>query len=424
MTMNEAEERLRAWQDEGWRHRGPCLELMASTFPDLGTPPEVASIIAAPPADKDPVVHAYNKLIREIDGLRDELPAMIAVGTLPRTSIWALSEPVGTDGWLIAVPFGLVTYLRAFAFIFCRRMHIVLNGAEVTVSLDPHVDDDRRAVSTLLGALLEIGWPSTVNVRDRLAGEDASVQSLFDGISRVALDFILLHELLHAVKRHSQPDRLQTTLFQEAGILQNEEFEADVFAFSLLLTRYSRSAKQAYLGISLLFHALSEYERFGGGAAAPNWLSHPPVALRFDRLRRSLPNIVAQSKEIGTPLGVTARQLMDLEELVGRYVMGVCVDMVPSSPLNEIFHRAMKDKDPSRGERMFLWTILEGLALGDPDLVMLNLANVGREVQNWQDDPNDEEGHALGASYMRLIGKFRDLLISEPRLSSLADKLG
>ncbi|HVO59374.1 MAG TPA: hypothetical protein VMT53_00490 [Terriglobales bacterium] len=421
--MNDAEERLRAWQDEGWRHRGPCFELMANIFPDLGTPPEVASIIAAPSQDKDPVVHAYNNLINEIDGLRNELPAKIAVGTLPRTSVWALSEPVGTDGWLIAVPLGLMSYLRAFAFIFCRRMQLVRNGAEVTVSLDPHVDDDRKAVSTLLGSLLEIGWPSTINVGDRLSDEDPAVQSLYDGISRVALDFILLHELLHAVKRHSQPERLKTTLFQEAGMLHNEEFEADVFAFSLLLTRYSRSAKQAYLGISLLFHALSEYERFGGGAAAPNWLSHPPVALRFDRLRRSLPNIVAQSKEISAPLGFTARQLVDLEELLGRYVMGVCVDMLPSSPLNEIFHRATKEKDPSRGERMFIWTNLIWLALGDPDLVMLNLRNVVRDVQNWQHDTNDHEGHVLGASYVRLIEKFRDLLMSEPRLSSLVDKL-
>jgi hypothetical protein len=69
-------------------------------------------------------------------------------------------------------------------------------------------------------------------------------------------------------------------------------------------------------------HALSEYERFGGGAAVPGWLSHPPVALGFDRLRRSLPNSIEQSMEIRAPLA-SARRLVELEEMVGRYLMRV-----------------------------------------------------------------------------------------------------
>ena len=39
--------------------RGPCFELIARTFPDLGTPPEVTSIIAAPSQGQDIIVYAF-----------------------------------------------------------------------------------------------------------------------------------------------------------------------------------------------------------------------------------------------------------------------------------------------------------------------------------------------------------------------------
>ena len=378
--------------------------------------PIVDEMLVAPAADADPVALRYRELLDTTDGLKAALPGDTCVGSLPRTAIWAFSQAVPDDGWVIGVPVGLVTYVRAFSGILLGDIIEPDESDRLSVSFKRSGAtrvDATHPLAELIGMVHEVGWPDRGGWKRNLAHAVRIMHSL---ANEDALEFLLLHELHHATRRHTRPNEGETTVGQEAAYGHQMEFEADKLAFTQVMLRHRTRPELTYLGISLFFLALETYERLGGLGSRPAWTTHPPAASRMTRLRDT-----ARDMARIEPAFATASELAEsLMPIAHEYLR----DLVPRSPIDDLVNQCVDTKGDVCNAERFASTCILWLTLGDEGRTLASLAETALLARDWNEDVHrSAEDRSFGRSLVAMIHGLADILRSDPILEPLAQRL-
>jgi hypothetical protein len=339
---------------------------------------------------------------------------------------------------------GLVSFFRAFSGILFEEL-VEPDSTDrlklIFKARSPERAGSSHPIAVLLGMVTELGWVDPRGWQGRLPHAAAILHYL---VCEDALLFILLHEIQHALHRHTKPgsDRegvsvpavrsllpdsiANGTVQQEAAYGHEMEYQADELAFMDLLLRRSQHGPQraqiAYLGISLLFFALETVERFGGVGTQPAWMTHPTSTARMDRLRRFAVGMARHDARFsglteldegfqpGTPFGTLAREKLRF--------------LVPRSPIDDLINRCSKDTGDSQSTDVFLLNCLLWLMLGNEERVIRNLANAasGGRRRNYEESPATDV-RAVDAGAAVLVQHLAHLLRSTPPLDRFADRL-
>jgi hypothetical protein len=337
---------------------------------------------------------------------------------------------------------GLVSFFRAFSGILFEdlvepdktdRLKLIFKARSPERAAPSH------PVAVLLGMVIELGWVDLRGCQFRLQHAAAILHHL---ASEDALLFILLHEIQHALLRHTKPGSnrkeisvppvrtllpdsiLDGTVQQEAAYSHEMEYQADELAFIDLLLRRCQNgpwrAQIAYLGVSLMFFALETVERLGGMGTQSAWMTHPASSARMDRLRRIAVGMAHRDARFA---GLTdLDEGFQADEPFGTLAREKLRFLVPRSPVNDLIDLCKDTGDPRR-IHVFLSNCLLWLMLGDEERVIRTLANAGSAGRHSSREERPADVRAGDAGAAVLVRRLADLLRSTPPLDRFAERL-
>jgi len=379
-------------------HRA-CLRLVARTNPDLANQiAQTNSKYFTAGTPDDPARRSYSALLERLGPVASTAMPPLIVATVPRASLWAATAPFG-ERWLVVIPGGVLSFYRAF----CTTVFL----ARDSYAQSPGLEESVERMSRLVGTHLELG---TV---DFSGGEHLQEKSkpILEHLTQLAYEFFLLHEGCHIMKRHREPDPRETTWYQEAHLRHTNEFDADQFAFNMLLTTFRNQMHFVVVAVALLFDALDLLDRFD--FAPMTRLTHPSPAARKWRLIRLLEDPDAV-EFLDRDLLRKAREFSHLYERLAAFIVDKAV---PTSPLNEALNMGEK-----YGPQAYVQYMLEVMACGDPGRIVENLATMRRSFPEWLEGGTPDD-IAWAKKVALCVDSLVDQLGSERSLRQLSDTL-
>jgi hypothetical protein len=345
----------------------------------------------------DPARQSYEALLKRLGVIAGVMPPIV-VATVPRSSFWAASGPLG-ERWLVVIPAGVVSFYRALCtIVFVAREYY---------DKSPGLEASIERMSLILGEQLEFGSVDFSGI-PHMSQES---KPILEHLTQIAYEFFILHEACHITERHQEPGARDTTWYQEAHLRHANEFVADRWAFNTLLASLSNDLHLVAVAIALLFDCLDLLDRFD--FAAMTRLTHPSPAARKWRLMRLMEAPEALEFLDRAKLQ-EARGFSLLYERLAAFIVD---HAKPSTPLNIALNRGAES-----GVETFVQSMLTVLARGDPERVVHNLARVRSSMQEWAAGGNQDDA-AWAAKVSECIDALACELDTIPRLSQLATTL-
>lgn len=246
----------------------------------------------------------------------------------------AETEAIDDGVQLIVVNRHFLAFLRNFAEIISRGIQLGKDGSAI---VSYHVDDDEKALfGRGIGEYLEFGTPLTFPL--------GSEEGLGPEIAVSAIEFVLMHEIVHRIEMDSGDYDLDLTGFQDFCRLRGREYRCDRKAVALILERRKHldMPEMAFLGAVCALMAVSWVEQFTPGHIPESW-HHPGSDSRVLRVHLEEPLFWRAIGLDGLPNGLTGAAL----RRAFRFMAALEEDpKLIVSPLNHLIHRCISSGTP------------------------------------------------------------------------------
>lgn len=246
----------------------------------------------------------------------------------------AETEAIDDGSQLIVVNRHFLAFLRNFAELISRGVRLGKDGSGI---ISYNVDDDEKTLfGRGIGEYLEFGTPLTFPV--------GSEEGLGPEIAVSAIEFVLMHEIVHRIEMDSGDYDLDLTGFQDFCRLRGREYRCDRKAVALVLERRKHldMPEMAFLGTVCALMAVSWIEQFTPGHIPESW-HHPGSDSRVLRIHLEEPLFWKAIGLDGQPNGLTGAAL----RRAFRFMAALEEDpKLIVSPLNHLIQRCISSGTP------------------------------------------------------------------------------